>query len=169
MKQKMQAVIDDLLANVTFTISDGLHKDYGGENFLVEIDGTITIVDFDGKESEPAGKLRASLVQFNQAQAQGISSRQLGDGQCQEVREYWCELFVAKRNSKRRYRDVGRRRETTCSSLLHFTPSQNLRHMESVWPPLHAPSRCLALAAIWLRAIPMQCCVLLIPDPLQMS
>jgi len=83
-----------LLAEVTFTIFASLHQDYGGgENFLHEIQGKIIIRNVDDETEEPAGEVRAWLVQFNEAQAHGISARILGDGYSQEISIYWQELF----------------------------------------------------------------------------
>jgi hypothetical protein len=140
MKRKMQAVFDDnSLAKVTFTISDGLHKDDGGGgNFLIEIDGKISLVDFEGEEKEAAGKLRASLVQFNQAQAQGISSRLLGDGQCLEIREYWCELF---RGEEELDAEIQRGWQTEGNNLLIIASLKTLPKFEAYGVGLAALAR----------------------------
>jgi len=85
---------EGLLAEVTFTILATLHQDYGGgENFLHDIQGKIVIRNVDDETEEPAGEVRACLVQFSEAQAHGISSRVLGDGYSQEISIYWQELF----------------------------------------------------------------------------
>jgi hypothetical protein len=82
---------DKFLAEMTFTILDSLHC--GPENFLHEIQGRISVRGTDDEKEEPAGEVRAWLVQFNQAQAHGINSRTLGDDYFQEISGYWQELF----------------------------------------------------------------------------
>src|SRR5579859_2416731 len=84
---------EEFMAGVTFTIGASLHQDYGGENFIHEILGKISIRNVDNETEEAAGELRASLVQFGEAQAHGISSRVLGDGFSLEISRYWQELF----------------------------------------------------------------------------
>jgi hypothetical protein len=94
LRSKRMRLGEGLLAEVTFTILATLHQDYGGgENFLHEIQGKIVIRNADDETEEPAGEVRAWLVQFNEAQAHGISARILGDGYSQEISIYWQELF----------------------------------------------------------------------------
>ena len=82
---------DKFLAEMTFTIVDSLHC--GPENFLHEIQGRISVRETNDEQEEPAGEVRAWLVQFNQAQDHGINSRILGDDYFQEISGYWQELF----------------------------------------------------------------------------
>jgi len=85
---------EELIAEVAFTIVASLHQDHGGgENFLHEIFGKISVRNVDDETEEEAGEVRATLVQFSEAQAHGISSRVLGDGYSQEISRYWGELF----------------------------------------------------------------------------
>ena len=85
---------DEFLAEITFSIVASLHQDYGGgENFLHEILGKVSVRNVDDETEKPAGELRACLVQFDEAQAHGIHSRVLGDGYSQEISIYWQELF----------------------------------------------------------------------------
>ena len=84
---------EGLMAEVTFTTTASLHQDYGGENFLHEIFGKISVRNMDDHTEEQAGELRAWLIQFLEAQAHGISPRVLGDGYSLEISRYWQELF----------------------------------------------------------------------------
>src|SRR5579864_5555725 len=85
---------EGLIAEVLFTIVVSLHQHHGvGGNFLHEIFGKISVHNVDDETEEEAGEVRASLVQFSEAQAHGISSRVLGDGYSQEISRYWEELF----------------------------------------------------------------------------
>lgn len=92
-RQKRAALEDKFLAEVTFSMGASLHQDYGSENFLHEIIGTIEVRNVDDETSESAGQVRAWLVQFSEAQARGISSRVLADGYSLEISQYWQELF----------------------------------------------------------------------------
>lgn len=81
------------MAEIRFTTDVSLHRDYGGENFLHEVVGEISVRNTDDGTEEMAGELRAWLVQFTKAHAHGISSRILGDGYSLELSRYWQELF----------------------------------------------------------------------------
>ena|SRR5215472_6097081 len=84
----------DLIAEVTFNICASLHQDCGGgENFLHEILGKISVRNITDETEEEAGEVRAWLVQFDEAQSYGISHRILGDCFSQEISNYWQELF----------------------------------------------------------------------------
>lgn len=84
---------EPFMAEITFTTEASLHRDYGGENFVHEITGRISIRNTADETEETAGGLRVWLIQFIEAQAHGISSRVLGDGYTLELRRYWQELF----------------------------------------------------------------------------
>lgn len=84
---------EPFMAEIAFTTDVSLHRDYGGENFVHEITGTISVRNTDDETEETAGELRAWLIQFIEAQAHGISSRILGDGYSFELSRYWQELF----------------------------------------------------------------------------
>jgi hypothetical protein len=94
MPNAKRADLDEgLMAEVTFTTTASLHQDYGGENFLHEIFGKISVRNMDDHTEEQAGELRASLIQFLEAQAHGISPRVLADGYSLEISRYWQELL----------------------------------------------------------------------------
>jgi hypothetical protein len=84
---------EDFLAEVEFTIVASLHRDCHSENFLHEISGRLTVQDINGDIRQEAGEISAWLVQFSEAEAQGIRPRLLGDGYSQEISSYWQELF----------------------------------------------------------------------------
>ena len=90
---KRAGLDEEFMAEVTFTTTASLHQDYGGENFLHEILGKISVCNVDDHTEEQAGELRAWLIQFLEAQAHGISPRVLGDGYSLEISRYWQELF----------------------------------------------------------------------------
>lgn len=84
---------EPFMAEIRLMTEASLHRDYGGENFVHEIVGNISVRNTDDATEEPAGTLRAWLIQFIEAQAHGISSRILGDGYNLELSRYWQELF----------------------------------------------------------------------------
>jgi hypothetical protein len=84
---------EGFMAEVTFSTTASLHQDYGGENFLHEIFGKISIRNVEDHTEEQAGEMRAWLFQFLEAQAHGMSPRVLGDGYSLEISRYWQELF----------------------------------------------------------------------------
>ncbi|HEU5413542.1 MAG TPA: hypothetical protein VFW31_07285 [Candidatus Angelobacter sp.] len=90
---KRSGLDEGFMAEVTFTTTASLHQDYGGENFLHEIFGKISIRNVDDHTEEQAGEMRAWLIQFLEAQAHGFSPRIVGDGYSLEISRYWQELF----------------------------------------------------------------------------
>jgi len=91
---KRTGLPEQFMAEITFTTDASLHGDYGGENFVHEITGRISLRNTDDETEETAGELKAWLIHFSEAQAHGISSRILGDGYSLELSRYWQELFA---------------------------------------------------------------------------
>ena len=90
---KRAGVEEPFMAEIAFTTSASLHRDYGGENFVHEIFGKMSVRNMDDESEEMAGELRAWLIQFIEAQAHGVSPRVLADGHSLELSRYWQELF----------------------------------------------------------------------------
>jgi len=90
---KRSGLDEGFMAELTFTTTASLHQDYGGENFLHEILGKISISNVEDHNEQQAGELRAWLIQFLEARAHNFSPRVLGDGYSLEISRYWQELF----------------------------------------------------------------------------
>lgn len=90
---KRSGLDEGFMAEVTFTTTASLHQDHGGENFLHEIFGKISIRNVEDHTEEQAGEMRAWLIRFLEAEVHGFSPRVLGDGYSLEISRYWQELF----------------------------------------------------------------------------
>ena len=110
---KRSGLDEGFMAEVTFTTIASLHQDYGGENFLHEISGNVSVRDMDDHTEEQAGTLLAWLIQFLEAEAHGFSPRVLGDGYSLEISRYWQELLIWTSLSPK-FKTVGKLKGLTC-------------------------------------------------------
>jgi len=79
------------LGTCEFVLRAELHES-AETDFVHSIAGRI-IADPEGRGTEGAGHIGASLIQFGEALNQGISAERLGDGISGEISEYWEHLF----------------------------------------------------------------------------